>query len=91
MNKKRIDLEKSPMMNTQGMSAAQWIIIIPFLGLPVLVYLIAFLLSNAMIATIFLGVVGFVGILFRNVFLNKITEIYRSKKYAMVAGFKEQN
>jgi hypothetical protein len=91
MNKKRIDLEKSPMMNTQGMSAAQWIIIFPFLGLPVLIYLIPYLISNAIIATIVLGAVGVVGILFRNTLLNKITEIYRSKKYAMVAGFKEQN
>ena len=91
MNKKRIDLEKSPMMNTQGMSAAQWIIIFPFLGLPVLIYSIPFLLSNNIIATIVLGAVGVIGILFRNILLNKITEIYRSKKYAMVAGFKEQN
>ena len=91
MNKKRIDLEKSPMMNTQGMSEAQWIIIFPFLGLPVLIYLIPYLISNAIIATIVLGAVGVVGILFRNTLLNKITEIYRSKKYAMVAGFKEQN
>ena len=91
MNKKRIDLEKSPMMNTQGMSAAQWIIIFPFLGLPVLIYSIPFLLSNDIIATIVLGAVGVIGILFRNILLNKITEIYRSKKYAMVAGFKEQN
>ena len=58
---------------------------------PVLIYFIAFLVSNAMIATIVLGAIGVVGILLRNVFLNKITEIYRSKKYAMVAGFKEQN
>jgi hypothetical protein len=91
MNKKRIDLEKSPMMNTQGMSAAQWIIIFPFLGIPVLIFLITFLVSNNIIATIVLGAVGVIGILFRNVLLNKITEIYRSKKYAMVAGFKEQN
>ncbi|MEM5565607.1 DUF5687 family protein [Psychroserpens sp. AS72] len=91
MNKKRIDLEKSPMMNTQGMSAAQWIIIFPFLGLPVVIYLIPYLLSNAIIASIVLGSVGVIGILFRNLILNKITEIYRSKKYAMVAGFKEQN
>jgi len=91
MNKKRIDLEKSPMMNTQGMSAAQWIIVLPFLGLPMLIYTIPYLLSNQLIATIVLGVVGVIGILFRNLLLNKITAIYRSKKYAMVAGFKEQN
>jgi len=91
MNKKRIDLEKSPMMNTQGMSAAQWIIVLPFLGLPMLIYTIPYLLSNQLVATIVLGVVGVIGILFRNLLLNKITAIYRSKKYAMVAGFKEQN
>lgn len=91
MNKKRIDLEKSPMMNTQGMSAAQWIIVFPFLGLPMLIYTIPYLLSNQLIATIILGVVGVIGILFRNTLMNKITAIYRSKKYAMVAGFKEQN
>ncbi|WP_460220455.1 DUF5687 family protein [Psychroserpens sp. MEBiC05023] len=91
MNKKRIDLEKSPMMNTQGMSAAQWIIVLPFLGLPMLVYLIPYLIFNQLIATIVLGVIGVLGVVFRNFFMNKITEIYRSKKYAMVAGFKEQN
>ncbi len=89
-NKKRVDLEKSPMMNYQGMGAAQWIFVLPFLGLPALIFGLTALISSSVIGVALLALLGILGILFRNTLFNKITELYKRKKYAMVAGFNEK-
>lgn len=88
-NKKRIDLEKSPMMNYEGMGAAQWIMIIPFLLVPLLIYGASKAIANTDVAIIILGVFGVIGIVFRNFIFNKITNLYQAQKYGMIQGFKQ--
>jgi hypothetical protein len=90
-NKKRIDLQKSALGNMQGTSATQFLIILPLMAVPCLLYfglkmLISF--EVAIAALIFLGTLGFI---FRNRLLDRITAIYRTKKYGMIAGFSEKN
>ena len=90
-NKKRIDLQKSALGNMQGTSATQFLIILPLMVLPCLLYfVIKFFISFelAIVVLIMLGIVGFV---FRNKILDKITAIYQTKKYGMIAGFSEKN
>lgn len=91
MNKKRIDLTKSAIGNMQGTSAAQFLVGIPLFGAPMTIYLILHFLISTEVALIVLGVFGIVGMVFRKPLLDKITEIYRRKKYVMIAGFKEKN
>lgn len=88
-NKKRIDLDKSPFMNYQGTGAAQWLVSLPLMALPVLFYWIVdkFLGTEAAIG--FLAALGIVGLLLRPVLLNGIAQRYRDRKYAMINGFKE--
>ncbi len=90
-NKKRIDLTKSPLGNMQGTSAVQFLVIIPLLGAPMIIFsLVNFLVSfNA--AAIVLSTIGILALFFRNFFMEKITQLYRSKKYGMIAGFKQAN
>lgn len=89
-NKKRIDLEKSPFMNYQGTGAAQWLVALPLMVFPLIIWYITFTISNESIATITLAVIGGIGLLLRDFLLNKIVLLYQKKKYAMINGFKQQ-
>lgn len=91
MNKKRIDLDKSAFANMQGTGAAQFLVIFPLLGVPVLLFLALQFLVSFEAALFSLTVLGFIGLVFRKKALDVITEIYRKKKYGMIAGFKEKN
>ncbi|MFS4466283.1 DUF5687 family protein [Maribacter sp. 2210JD10-5] len=90
-NKKRIELDKSPFGNMQGTSATQFLIMLPVLGAPILLFTIMYYAVSLEAAVIFLSVLGVIGFALKNYLLDKITEQYRSKKYGMIAGFKEKN
>lgn len=90
-NKKRIELDKSPFGNMQGTSGTQFLIMLPVLGLPILIFTIVYYIFSVEVAVIVLSVLGIAGFFFRNYFFDKITEQYRKKKYGMIAGFKEKN
>ena len=89
-NKKRIDLDKSPLGNMQGTSATQFLIILPVLGLPILIFTGVYFLISLEAAVITLSVLGIVGFALKSKLLDAITECYRKKKYGMIAGFKEK-
>jgi len=91
LNKKRIDLQKSAVGNTQGMSAAQFLVGLPLFGLPMIMYGLLNYLASMEVALSVISLLGVLGFLFRKPLLDKITTIYSKKKYAMVAGFKEKN
>lgn len=90
-NKKRIDLDKSPFGNMQGTSATQFLIMLPVLGLPILIFTALYYLISMEAAVITLSLLGVIGFVLKNYLLDKITEQYRKKKYGMIAGFKEKN
>ena len=89
-NKKRIDLDKSPFMNYQGTGAAQWLIALPLMVLPLLIWYVTYLISTEIIATSLLAIFGFIGLLLRNILMDKIVSLYKKQKYAMINGFKQQ-
>lgn len=88
-NRKRIDLEKSPFMNYQGTGAAQWLIAIPLMVLPILIFwpLNKFVSYEAAVIT--LAALGLMGIIFRSAIMNMIVQSYKNNKYAMINGFKQ--
>lgn len=89
-NKKRIDLEKSPFMNYQGTGATQWILGFPLLLFPIIIWYIVYKIFNETIATASLAFIGIVGLLLKNFFMEKIVKAYKTRKYGMIAGFKQQ-
>ncbi|CAM4154560.1 DUF5687 domain-containing protein [Zobellia roscoffensis] len=91
MNKKRIDLNKSAVGNMQGMGAAQFLVGIPLFGLPILLFVLLNYLVSFQVAVIVLSAFGLLGFAFKDILLDRITKVYRKKKYGMIAGFKEQN
>ena len=89
-NKKRIDLEKSPFMNYQGTGATQWIVSLPLMIVPLLIWFIFYKLVNHETATLVLALLGIIGLVLRNWLLDKIAGIYLEKKYEAINGFKQQ-
>lgn len=90
-NKKRIDLDKSSMMNYQGMGAAQWILGIPVLVIPIAIWAISEYFTGFYFATGLLAFLGLAGLLGRNLIMNFIVNAYQKKKYVMIDGFKQKN
>lgn len=89
-NKKRIDLEKSPFMNYQGTGATQWIVGLPLMLFPALIFYGVSKVFSSEIATIVLALFGIIGLGMRNFLVNKIAEGYRKRKYETLNGFKQQ-
>lgn len=90
-NKKRIDLDKSAFGNIQGAGAAQFLVMLPIMGFPIILFLVLKLLTSFEVALTVLAILGVFGLIFRNALLHRITEVYRTKKYAMISGFREGN
>ncbi|MBQ4913444.1 hypothetical protein J8L85_03285 [Maribacter sp. MMG018] len=90
-NKKRIELDQSPFGNMQGTSANQFLIMLPVLIVPILIFTLFYYLISVEAAVIVLSVMGIAGLAMRNFLLDKVTQQYRKKKYGMIAGFKQKN
>lgn len=90
-NKKRIDLNASGFGNTQGTSAAQFIVMIPVLIIPILVYFVVnrYLGFNA--AVIAIALIGVISFLLKNSIMNFIEKKYQQNKYITTHGFKQQD
>lgn len=86
-NRKRIDLERSAFANYQGTSATQFIIILPILGLPMLLFWVFSSLINFNAGIIAIATVGIVAILFKGYFMNVIESKYIRDKYAAIQAF----
>ena len=88
-NKKKITLSKSAMMNYEGTSFMQFIILIPVFGAPFLIFLPFYLMGIPVIGIVVLAFVGIVGILLREEILKLLSDNYVTKKYKILNGFRE--
>jgi hypothetical protein len=89
-NKKRIDLDKSPFMNYQGTGATQWLVSLPLMLVPTLIFYGFYKFTGMEVATVAVAVFGIIGLGMRNFLIEKIAGGYRKRKYATVNGFKQQ-
>jgi hypothetical protein len=89
-NRKRIDLQASGFGNTQGTSATQFLIILPLMGLPMLLFWVfnKFIGFNAGIIAI--AAVGVLGLILKDYFMNLIEKKYIKDKYATIHAFNQK-
>ena len=88
-NRKRIDLEKSPFMNYQGTGAAQWLVGLPLMIIPILIFWLLDKFVSFEVAVGTLAGMGLLGILLRKFIMDMVAQSYRKNKYAMIHGFKQ--
>ena len=86
-NRKKIDLTKSGFGNTQGTSATQFLIIVPLMLLPMLLFWVfnKFVEHNA--GFIVVATVGIISLLLKKYAMNFIEKKYIKDKYAMINAF----
>ncbi|MAD97459.1 MAG: hypothetical protein CMB99_09060 [Flavobacteriaceae bacterium] len=86
-NRKRIDLDKSAFANYQGTSATQFIVIIPILALPMLLFWIFKTTISFNAGILSIAVVGLLTLVFKKYLMNFIEKKYIQDKYAAIHAF----
>ena len=86
-NRKKIDLTKSGFGNTQGTSATQFLIIVPLMLLPMLLFWVFNKFVGYNTGFIVVATVGVISLLLKNYALNFIEKKYIKDKYAMINAF----
>ena len=86
-NRKKIDLTKSGFGNTQGTSATQFLIIVPLMLLPMLLFWIFNKYVGHNAGFIVIATVGIISLLLKKYAMNFIEKKYIKDKYAMINAF----
>ena len=89
-NPKRIDLSKGASFNYEGVTATQFILILPVLLFPILLVLPFQMLGIPYVGIGLLALAGVSGLIFKSVWLRAIEKRYKTKKYMLAAGFRQQ-
>lgn len=87
---KKIDLNKGAAFNYEGVGAAQFLIAIPVLLLPYVVYLPFRALGNDVMGLALVGLVGLLGFLLRDKILDLLTKSFTKNRHKIAAGFRAQ-
>lgn len=89
-NKKRMDLSRGAAFNYQGVGASQFLIMLPLLLLPVVLYGLFSLFLDRITAVTILGLMGVVGILFHKMWMQYVIARFERRKYIIAEGFREK-
>jgi hypothetical protein len=88
-NYKRLDITKSASFNWQGVGASQMILGLPFILLPILIYLPFGKLDHPFWGLFAVGAFGLVMLLLRNFWVNLIVRKFEKQRYKIAEGFRE--
>jgi hypothetical protein len=89
-NYKRIDLSKSASFNWEGIGAGQWILSIPLLISPFIIFYPLQWLGYPEAGLTILGVMGLAFIITRQFWLDKLVKIFNEKRYTIAEGFRNK-
>lgn len=90
-NRKRIDLANASIFNYQGLGVAQWLVGIPLLVCPLVIFGAFRFMADQHTVNMVLMIIGIIGLLLQKVFLNMVTQLYLENRYKMVEGFKQKD
>jgi fumarate reductase subunit D len=88
-SKTRVDMTKGSAFNYQGMGASNWIMILPFFVLPVLIYLPFSLLGIPNIGIAVIAFIGVVSLALHKSLMKFVIKRFEKRKYIMAKGFRE--
>lgn len=90
-NRKKIDLNQRAAFNFQGTGAVQWIIGLPLMILPMLIFALFYYVINFEAGIAALIILGLAGIVFHQKLMSFITEKYLDSKYKMIDAFNQDS
>ena len=88
-NRKRIDMTKGAMMNYQGISGKQLLIMIPLAVTPILIHLPFKLLGIPNTGLIVFGALGIIGLFLHKQILKLLVNHFEKVKHKMAQGFRQ--
>jgi len=86
-NSKKMSLSKGNIFNQEGISAAHYIIMIPIVALPFLIFLPFKLMGHEYLGLLMLALLGLLGIVFQKQIIDRVIEIFKYKKYFLHNNF----
>ncbi len=89
-NNQYMDMSKGSAFNYQGVGARHFVLMIPLLVLPIFIYLPFGLMNQGHVGFTIIGILGILGLLFREKMLELITKRFISKRYNMSEGFRNK-
>lgn len=88
-NKKRMDLSKGAMMNYQGVGINNFLIVLPLLIIPMLIYAPIKAIFGYEIGVITLSILGILGMIFHKYFINLAVKHFQEKRYEIAEGYRQ--
>lgn len=89
-NYKRIDLSKGSAFNYEGVGASQWILSLPLLITPFIIYFPFSYLDYPDAGIAFLGITGLIFMISRNYWLNLLIKQFQEKRFTIAEGFRNK-
>ncbi len=89
-NSQHMDLSKGSAFNYQGVSGRHFVLMIPLLILPLFIHLPFRLINHTNLGLAIIGILGILGVLFREKMLDLITQRFINKRYQMSEGFRNK-
>ncbi|QEC77577.1 DUF5687 family protein [Mucilaginibacter ginsenosidivorax] len=89
-NFKRLDLSKGAAFNWEGVGATQWILSLPLMITPFVIYGPFALLKHPNIGLALIAAIGLAGVLTRNYWVKVLETDYRTKRYQIAEGFRNK-
>lgn len=89
-NKKYLDLSKGATFNYQGVGLSNFVIILPMMVLPVIIYAPFGILGIPYTGLIIIGSIGILGLIFNKAIQKAALKRFYQKKYEMAEGFRQR-
>jgi hypothetical protein len=89
-NYKRIDLSKGASMNWEGIGATQFLLTIPLIAIPYIIYGPFALLGHSNIGLALLAIIGLVFIFMRSYWIKLLEADFYTKRYIIAEGFRNK-
>ena len=90
-NKERLDLSKSATFNWQGVGASKFVMVLPAMLLPILIYLPFGLLGVPYAGIAAIGGIGLLGVIFQKQLLQWSANRFVENKYKLAAGYRQSS
>jgi hypothetical protein len=90
-NRKRIDLTQRAAFNYQGTGAVQWLVGLPLLLVPMLIFYLPYKFISFEAGVITMALLGGLGIVFHHRLMRMITDKYLKSKHKMISAFDQTN
>ena len=84
-----MDLSKGAVMNYQGVGINNFLMVLPLLIIPMLIYVPLKMLFGYEVAVISLGGIGVLGLLFHHYFIKLAVDHFKRKRYVIAEGYRQ--